>query len=435
MNMDLLLDKFLNNEISKQKWLCLTISWCFFAWTFFDYANDNPLTPLFFIFRFLIFGVSALTVTSINKKFFNRKHNVITSTIITFITTSNILFIVSSDNIFYHSTFQVICYFALPSLFLTEKKYFFPTVIVPLIVYTIMAPFGIKSLLYSSIGAISLIGISALTLVANTLNYRNDKKAKEGFDELEMSKDSVAALLTENNQLIRILCHDLGNALAIVEMSSNLLNKTAKKMEEIPLAIPKNIDRIKRAVNTQRELIEHIKQKEALDSGKYEIQLEAVNTNIVFDKVKFIFQKQLSDKKVELIINNRDEHSQFVAAELISLSNNVINNIVSNAIKFSHDNAEIHINSWSDHKNIFITIEDFGIGMNEELAQDIFKPNVKTSRPGVNGEMGTGFGIPLAKSFMLKYGGDIFVESKEGKGTRFTLMFQPIDCLEETMAS
>ena len=65
--------------------------------------------------------------------------------------------------------------------------------------------------------------------------------------------------------------------------------------------------------------------------------------------------------------------------------------------------------------------------MSEELVKNVFNTNVKTSRPGVRGERGTGFGMPLAKAYMLKYNGEIFVESKEGKGTRFTLKFQNIE--------
>ena len=59
-----------------------------------------------------------------------------------------------------------------------------------------------------------------------------------------------------------------------------------------------------------------------------------------------------------------------------------------------------------------------------------FKSNIKTSRKGTNGEKGTGFGIPLVKSYMEKYGGDVFVDSRENCGTRFILKFKTINALE-----
>jgi len=100
---------------------------------------------------------------------------------------------------------------------------------------------------------------------------------------------------------------------------------------------------------------------------------------------------------------------------------------MSNAIKFSYDNSEIILSCWKEDTFVYLTVEDFGVGMNDELVKNVFKSNVKTNRPGVKGEKGTGFGIPLAYSYMQKYGGDIYVESWEGKGTRFTLKFKAID--------
>ncbi len=76
---------------------------------------------------------------------------------------------------------------------------------------------------------------------------------------------------------------------------------------------------------------------------------------------------------------------------------------------------------------VHVSISDTGVGMSEEIAQAIFDPTRQSARPGTAGEKGTGFGMPIVKSFVEKYGGRIQVESTSAEinpsahGTTFHL--------------
>jgi signal transduction histidine kinase len=98
----------------------------------------------------------------------------------------------------------------------------------------------------------------------------------------------------------------------------------------------------------------------------------------------------------------------------------VIRNLVSNAIKFSNTGNSVSITSGKVSDNfIEVRIQDFGIGMPEELKAKLFMMNEKVNRNGTMGELSTGLGLLLCKEFIEKCGGKIWAESESGKGSIF----------------
>jgi signal transduction histidine kinase len=112
------------------------------------------------------------------------------------------------------------------------------------------------------------------------------------------------------------------------------------------------------------------------------------------------------------------------------LANNVFNNILSNAIKFSFPGASIAITAKSGNNETAISVRDSGIGIPKELCLVLFKPEAKISRPGTAGETGTGFGMLVVNTFMQLYGGRIEIESRsieeypQEHGTTVTLVLK-----------
>ncbi|WP_255411040.1 sensor histidine kinase KdpD [Flavobacterium sp. 1] len=101
----------------------------------------------------------------------------------------------------------------------------------------------------------------------------------------------------------------------------------------------------------------------------------------------------------------------------------VIRNIVLNAIKFTPKKGTIHIHALENPENITITIKDSGIGMHQDLIDDLFKIDTKNNRVGTENEPSTGLGLILCKEFVEKHKGQIWAESEEGKGSTFHISF------------
>jgi two-component system sensor histidine kinase VicK len=97
----------------------------------------------------------------------------------------------------------------------------------------------------------------------------------------------------------------------------------------------------------------------------------------------------------------------------------VINNLISNAIKFTHDGGIITIRIEEKKNLILISIQDNGIGIPEHLQDGLFEKFTKARRPGIKGEPSVGLGMSISKTIVEWHKGRMWFESKEHKGTTF----------------
>jgi len=98
----------------------------------------------------------------------------------------------------------------------------------------------------------------------------------------------------------------------------------------------------------------------------------------------------------------------------------ILNNILSNAIKYNNENGIIEFSNEKTDREIIIKIRDTGIGINDENKDKIF--NAYERVKGVK-EKGTGLGLALSKQMIEKNNGKIYFESEYGKGTTFYIHF------------
>jgi signal transduction histidine kinase len=92
-------------------------------------------------------------------------------------------------------------------------------------------------------------------------------------------------------------------------------------------------------------------------------------------------------------------------------------NIMVNAAQAIKEHGDITVRTWNDDKNIYISISDTGSGIPEDKLSRIFEPFYTTKEVG----SGTGLGLSIAYDIVKKHNGEIKIESKVGKGTKFTI--------------
>jgi signal transduction histidine kinase len=229
----------------------------------------------------------------------------------------------------------------------------------------------------------------------------------------------------ENENIIRILCHDLATPLMVVKFLASRLEE--KKIEEI--------------TESAMDIAQHVRNMMALEHGKSKLELVPVKLIAALKASLNIMQVKLEEKEIETFFNSGLLSEVMVYSEEKSLVHQVLNNIISNAIKFSPEGSHILFKLKIESNQVFLTIKDNGVGIPKDLIPDLFNKYVKTSRLGTNKEKGTGFGLPLVKTYINIYGGEIFVDSicEKSKGTipngtEFTLCFNLVEANYEDVA-
>ena len=101
----------------------------------------------------------------------------------------------------------------------------------------------------------------------------------------------------------------------------------------------------------------------------------------------------------------------------------IIRNLLANAIKYSPENQEIHLNGFRDGDSYTIEIMDNGIGMDANLIDKILSGLNNESRSGTSGEEGTGLGLRIALDFIKNQNAKLDIKSVINKGTTFKINF------------
>lgn len=164
-----------------------------------------------------------------------------------------------------------------------------------------------------------------------------------------------------------------------------------------------------------------------MDSEDYDLNLEWVEFNDFFDSIidRFEFSKS-QDVKFNRLLSNEDF---FVEIDTDKMTQ-VIDNIISNAMKYSPDGGEICFSVAQSDDQIQVMISDEGMGIPKANVKRIFERFYRADRARSRALGGTGLGLAIAREMIMAHGGDIWAESEEGKGTTiyFTL---PIEHQEE----
>jgi signal transduction histidine kinase len=229
-------------------------------------------------------------------------------------------------------------------------------------------------------------------------------------------------VMEEKKTLLSVVCHDIGSPLSIVSYYSAL----AVRNPERGLA---KLPKVVYAADLMTAMIQNVRDMEALDAGKRKVKLQPVDLAKVIERVHIVLGDRLEEKQLRLSVETEPQCSGLVMAEEVSLTSSVINNLLSNAIKFSEPGTEIRVDIYAEAESIKLVITDRGMGIPAEIIPYLFDRGKATSRPGTQGERGTGFGLPIVKAYMNRYGGSIEVHSvpkAEGvndHGTTFTLVF------------
>ncbi len=225
------------------------------------------------------------------------------------------------------------------------------------------------------------------------------------------------------------MSHDIRTPMNAIIGYVNLAEEENVTKEELQDYIQK----IKGSSNHLLALINDVLEMSRIESGKIELEPVPVDLKDVFNGLKNLFVTQMSEKRIEFVVDSKEIRDSYVYCDKNRL-NRILLNLVSNAYKFTPEGGTVKViakemHSVGDDKNIYeIRVSDSGIGMSKEFAAKVFEAFEREKTATVSGIQGTGLGMSIVKNLVEMMDGDIRVRTEQGKGTEFivTIKLDPM---------
>lgn len=250
----------------------------------------------------------------------------------------------------------------------------------------------------------------AALFLSSLIIYLIFRRLEIKSEELRKAQEQLmqAGKLASTGQLAAGVAHELNNPLTTVSGYAQLLLKRLNKKDPNYKRIEAMAEESQRCKAIIKNLLDFSRQPKGEDYRTLNVNIPLKNTlSLVGEQVR------LQDIK---IIKNLDSHLPRIKANPSQLEQ-VFMNIVSNALDSMPRGGELRIATRKIDNRVEITFTDTGCGIKSEDMNKVFNPFFTTKRPG----RGVGLGLSVSYGIIKEHGGEIGVESEEGKGSIFTI--------------
>ena len=229
------------------------------------------------------------------------------------------------------------------------------------------------------------------------------------------NKIHIEQINNRKNIALEVLSHDLKEPFGMMKLAaSSMANGIQRKSEEyLSEGLAFIIEMCERNMKMVRSLIN----KEFLKSSEVEIKKERVDLVWEFrDLIRFYRRSRL--KEVKHFSFKCESERIYINLDSMKFLQ-VLNNLISNAIKFTKEQGEITLTAADQEETVLITVSDNGSGIPVELRSSLFDSAEQGMKRGLIGEESHGLGMGIIKAIVDLHGGDIWFETELNKGTVF----------------
>lgn len=218
------------------------------------------------------------------------------------------------------------------------------------------------------------------------------------------------------NEFTFIAAHELRTPVTAIRGYVSMIREGSAG--EVPRSIADLLEPVWQANERLIHLVNDILEIARSDAGKIKIEVFAVD---IRESVKSVFEEvmPLADEKKIMLSYERPADMLLVLADTARLKE-ILANFVSNAIKYNHEGGRVKIFHESEPGFVVTHIEDNGFGISKDDQKRMFEKFFRAESARVQQITGTGLGMFITKELVEKMGGDIWLESEEGKWSRFS---------------
>lgn len=238
-------------------------------------------------------------------------------------------------------------------------------------------------------------------------------------DEILSKNQELLDLNQEKNNLIGIVAHDLKSPLnqikglvSIIKSTSTLDDDTANCLSMIETSAQRLGDMISKILDI-----------EAIEAHKLNLNVQRINLTTNIRSIIDRFEQEANEKQIQL---NFSSESDFEIEADSAYINQIFENLVSNAIKFSPSGKNIWISLSKEDICVIVKVKDEGPGLSDDDKKKLFNKYQKLSARPTGNESSTGLGLSIVKKYVEAMKGKIWCESEYGKGAVFLVQFAKV---------
>ncbi len=251
----------------------------------------------------------------------------------------------------------------------------------------------------------------------NDMTLRLDKSYKQihiwndGLEDIVAQRMvDIKKLQEKNGHLIRVLCHDVANssmAISLVEYKLRRLLNSFSKSHEEEETFSKLTKTLRANTKRQQEILKQVRDVVlASEEESILVDLESVNIDELFIEITQSFNEQLSEKNIKVNHCVKGSTRGF-RVDYSVFKNNILSNVMGNAIKYSHENSVIDLKFHSNGNRQYISVINYGNLISTDEIAGILSLQRVESNPGTMGETGSGIGLMIVQKCLKAHDGHL----------------------------
>jgi signal transduction histidine kinase len=248
----------------------------------------------------------------------------------------------------------------------------------------------------------------------NNLQH-NLEEVKALHEGLLVANKALVIVNDEKNNFLGIATHDLKAPIAGIASLAQLM-KLEGNLERRKIDY---LEHIEDSCSRMQRLISDLLDINRIEQGSSTITLKPVHISTVLSRLYHTFHPMAERKNINLIFQNEIDDDTITTDQEALIQ--ILDNLVSNAIKFSQPQKEVYLQAINDEEYIRFNVKDHGPGILPQEMQKVFGKFQKLSARPTAGEESSGLGLSIVKELTHLLRGEVTISSQPGAGTTFSV--------------